>query len=77
MNKVIHPYWWLALVGVCVPFFWLGLLLILLFSVALHWLPAGGFVPFSENPRANLASMLLFGTGLVTVAMGLRKRRKT
>ena len=32
----------LALVGVCVPFFWLGLLLILLFSVGLHWLPACG-----------------------------------
>src|SRR5438874_2560776 len=38
----------LALVGVCVPFFWMGLLLILLFSVGLHWLPAGGFVPFAE-----------------------------
>ena len=57
----------MALIGVCIPFFWLGLLLILLFSVALHWLPAGGFVPFAENPRANLASMLL---PAITVGIG-------
>jgi len=32
-----------ALIGISMPVFWLGLLLILLFSVQLHWLPASGF----------------------------------
>jgi peptide/nickel transport system permease protein len=31
-----------ALVGVSMPIYWLGLMLIMLFAVALHWLPAGG-----------------------------------
>jgi ABC-type dipeptide/oligopeptide/nickel transport system permease component len=31
-----------SLIGVSMPIFWLGLLLIMLFSVALNWLPAGG-----------------------------------
>lgn len=33
----------IALFGVSIPVFWLGLMLMLLFSVYLHWLPAGGF----------------------------------
>jgi peptide/nickel transport system permease protein/oligopeptide transport system permease protein len=32
-----------ALFGVSIPIFWLGLMLMLLFSVYLHWLPAGGY----------------------------------
>lgn len=32
-----------ALIGISMPVFWFGLLLILLFSVKLHWLPASGF----------------------------------
>ena len=31
-----------ALIGLCIPVFWLALMLILLFSVGLGWLPAGG-----------------------------------
>lgn len=32
----------LAILGICTPVFWLGLLLILVFSVGLHWLPVAG-----------------------------------
>ena len=32
-----------ALIGISMPVFWMGILLILLFAVQLHWLPASGF----------------------------------
>ncbi len=33
----------IALAGVSIPIFWLGIMLMLVFSVHLHWLPAGGY----------------------------------
>lgn len=42
-----------------VPAFLSGIVLIYLFSVHLGWLPATGFVPFTENPAGNLRSMIL------------------
>src|SRR5947209_7113999 len=39
-----------ALVGLSLPNFWLGLLLIYVCAVALHVLPAGGYVPFTQDP---------------------------
>lgn len=63
----------LALVGLSVPHFWLGLLLILALAVHLHLLPASGFVPFLQDPVENLRRMLLpaivLGTGLSAVLM--------
>ena len=63
----------MALVGLSVPHFWLGLLMIILFAVKLHWLPAGGYVPFTESPVENLRHMLMpaivLGTGLSAVVM--------
>src|SRR6266480_3435975 len=48
-----------ALWGLSTPNFWLGIMLIFLFSVKLGWLPASGYVPLSENWRTSLASMIM------------------
>ena len=62
-----------ALFGLSVPHFWLGLLMIIVFAVNLDWLPAGGYVPFREDPVSNLQHMLMpaivLGTGLSAVLM--------
>jgi peptide/nickel transport system permease protein len=48
-----------ALWGISTPNFWLGIMLIFLFSVKLGWLPASGYVPFSQDWKASLISMLM------------------
>jgi len=62
-----------ALVGLSVPHFWLGILLILWFAVQLHWLPASGYVSPFENVHENLRRMILpafvLGTGFTAVLM--------
>jgi peptide/nickel transport system permease protein len=62
-----------ALLGLSVPHFWLGLLMIIVFAVNLGWLPAGGYVSFREDPLGNLEHMLMpaivLGTGLSAVLM--------
>ena len=62
-----------GLVGLSIPHFWLGLVLILVVSVQLGLLPASGFVPFFEDPLANLERMIMpaavLGTGLSAVLM--------
>ena len=47
-----------ALIGLSVPPFWLGLLMILWFAVDLHWLPATSYVTM-HHPIANLRHMVL------------------
>jgi len=63
----------LALSGLSVPHFWLGIMLILLFAVQLGWLPASGYVPPWEDLRRNLTTILLpsfvLGTGVAGVMM--------
>ena len=48
-----------ALSGSSGPPVWLGVLMILLFAVKLHWLPASGFVPLRDDPVQNLRTMLM------------------
>lgn len=72
-SWVDHTTNFVALSGISVPHFWLGILLILLFSVHLQWLPASGFVPISEDVTQNLKTLLLpalvLGTGLAATLM--------
>ena len=48
-----------GLIGLSIPTFWLGLILILVFAIGLGVLPASGFVPLHEDPLANLERMIL------------------
>jgi len=58
-----------GLVGLSLPSFWLGTLIIVLFSLYLRWLPnTGGYVDFLRDPAANLR-LLLFPA--ITLGLGL------
>ncbi len=63
----------LALSGVAVPHFFLGILLIELFAVSLRALPPSGYVPPAEDLGANLRLMLMpaltLSTGITAVLM--------
>ncbi|KPX77531.1 ABC-transport protein, inner membrane component [Pseudomonas amygdali pv. photiniae] len=62
-----------ALSGISIPHFWLGILLIMIFAVKLQWLPASGFVPMGEDFGQNLKTLILpafvLGAGLSGILM--------
>jgi peptide/nickel transport system permease protein len=66
-----------ALWGLSTPNFWLGILLILLFAVELHWLPASGFVSPAESLSRNLATLIMpaFVLGNAIAAVVMRHTR--
>lgn len=68
-----------ALGGMSIPHFWLGMMFIVLFAVNLGWLPASGYVPFAEDPMANLAAMIMpmVATGLREAAVLMRMMRSS
>ncbi len=67
----------IALWGLSTPNFWLGILMILLFSVNLGWLPASGYVSPFEDLRANLAALIMpaFVLGNAIAAVLMRHTR--
>jgi peptide/nickel transport system permease protein len=68
-----------ALGGISIPHFWLGMMFIIIFAVDLGWLPASGYVPFFEDPAANIAVMILpvLATGLRESAELMRMLRSS
>lgn len=49
----------IVVLGVSIPDFWLGIMLVLLFAATLGWLPPSGYVPFGDDPVGNLRYMVL------------------
>jgi peptide/nickel transport system permease protein len=56
LDRVIGYY---TSIGLSVPGFVIGIILILVFSLTLQWLPSRGYVPISEDVLENLKLMLL------------------
>jgi peptide/nickel transport system permease protein len=69
----------LAVVGVSIPTFWLGLMLIAWAAVGLRWFPAGGYVPWSQGAWPHLQSLVLpaVSLGLYYVAIISRMTRSS
>ncbi|NGP18877.1 ABC transporter permease [Devosia aurantiaca] len=63
-----------ALIGVSLPNFWLALVMIVLFSVNLGWLPTGGYVPFSQDPIGWLRTATMPAVSLALLQAGLLTR---
>ncbi|MCC6870078.1 MAG: ABC transporter permease [Burkholderiales bacterium] len=66
-----------ALWGLSTPNFWLGIMMILFFSVRLGWLPASGYVSPFDDLSANLAAMIMpaFVLGNAIAAVLMRHTR--
>jgi len=66
-----------ATLGVSIPSFWLGLMLIAWVSVGLRWFPAGGYVPLRDGIGPHIASLALpsLALGLYYVAIISRMTR--
>ena len=69
----------LAMSGVAIPDFWLGIMLIYTFSVWIKVLPPSGYVPFSQGLGPSLRSMLLpaLSLGMALSALVMRQLRSS
>ena len=67
----------LSSLGVAVPSFWLAMMLVSVFALSLHWLPATGAAAIGDDPvgalrHALLPSLALSAGGIATIAQQLR-----
>jgi peptide/nickel transport system permease protein len=56
VDQLITP---LAYLGITVPVFWLGIVLVYLFGVQLHWLPIGGYTSPAKDFWLNTRQMIM------------------
>jgi peptide/nickel transport system permease protein len=66
-----------SLIGLSIPNFFLGILLILLFAVTLNWVPAGGYTPAETDFGAHVSHLILpiitLGTSMAAVTMRMTR----
>ena len=57
--------------GQAIPTFWLGILLVLVFSIKLRWLPPSGRIEFAQNPELAFKLIILpaFTLGVYTASV--------
>ena len=67
----------IAMSSVAVPYFWMGVLLIMLFSLKLGWLPPSGHIRFLDDPGGNLRLMVMpaLTIGMAFAALVMRQTR--
>jgi peptide/nickel transport system permease protein len=63
-----------ALLGISLPNFYLGLLMIIVFAVDLRWLPTGGYVALTTDPLGWLATSTMPAVSLALLLTGLLAR---
>jgi len=68
-----------SMIGIAMPPFWMGILLILCFSVWLDWLPSSGYVSFFKDPVENLKHLAMpaFTIGFAFAATIMRQTRSS
>jgi peptide/nickel transport system permease protein len=76
-SRVDHFITAISSLGVAVPSFWLGMMLVSVFALGLRWLPATGAVAIGEDPigalrHALLPSIALSAGGIATISQQLR-----
>lgn len=64
----------IATLGLSLPSFWVGMLLLLVFGIWLDWLPIVGYVSFAENPTQAWRFLVLPVLALVFVEVGVLTR---
>jgi peptide/nickel transport system permease protein len=64
----------LALAGVSLPSFFLGILLILVFALGLRWVPPSGYTPLGQDPAMNLKQMAMPAVALGAALAGIVAR---
>jgi peptide/nickel transport system permease protein len=76
LDRVLMVF---SILGAAVPTFFLGIVLILIFAVNRRWLPAGGYVPISEDPVAHFKAMIMpaFALGFSSAGLLARLVRST
>ncbi|WP_158925439.1 ABC transporter permease [Acidisphaera sp. S103] len=63
-----------AMLGISLPSFYLGLLMIIVLGVDLRWLPTGGYVAFTDDPLGWLATSTMPAISLALLLAGLLAR---